>query len=222
MTSERFTTDIAEIPEFAVFRKIPRLMRNIVVTEKIDGTNAQLYITEEGAMWVGSRKRWITPAADNFGFAKWAYAHKEELLQLGPGHHYGEWWGQGIQRNYDLDHKKFSLFNTSRWTKGTPQRIEPRMPQDFEEKYTQNPPECCDVVPVLYSGIFDQEQIDECLQVLAGYGSVAAPGFMKPEGVVIYHDQGKLYFKKTLEGDEVPKGMLNGNEMRVLEYENAT
>jgi hypothetical protein len=221
MTAERFTTDISEIPEFAMFRKIPRLRREIVVTEKIDGTNAQLYITEEGAMWVGSRKRWITPAADNFGFAKWAYSHKEELLQLGPGHHYGEWWGQGIQRKYGLDHKVFSLFNTYRWCKSNPQRIEPRNPQDFEPKYQQIVPECCDVVPVLWKGIWNDYFIGHALMKLAENGSKAAPGFMDPEGIVIYHDQGKLYFKQTLQGDEVPKGMLNGTEMRALEYENA-
>lgn len=213
--------ELTEEPEFAMFRKIPRLMREIVVTEKIDGTNAQLYITEDGHMWVGSRKRWITPGKDNFGFAKWAYSHKDELMGLGPGHHYGEWWGQGIQRKYGLDHKRFSLFNTYRWCKSDPQRIEPRNPQDFEPKYQKIVPECCDVVPVLYTGIFDQGRINGCLEYLKEFGSQAAPDFMNPEGIVIYHDQGKLYFKQTLEGDEVPKGMLNGNEMRALEYENA-
>jgi hypothetical protein len=220
MTSERFTTDIEEIPEFTMFRKIPRLMREIVVTEKIDGTNAQLYITEEGAMWVGSRKRWITPAADNFGFAKWAYSHREELMQLGPGHHYGEWWGQGIQRKYGLSEKRFSLFNTYRWCESDPQRIEPRNPQDFEPRYQQVVPECCNVVPVIYKGLWDHWAIVNALTELRSYGSKAAPGFMDPEGIVIYHDQGKLYFKQTIEGDEVPKGMLNGTEMRALEYEN--
>lgn len=215
------TDEFWNVPEFASFRKIPRLMRDIVVTEKIDGTNAQLYITEEGEMWVGSRKRWITPSKDNFGFAKWAYSHKDELLQLGPGHHYGEWWGQGIQRKYDLDHKKFSLFNTLRWCKGEPQRIENRDPEDFEERYQQVVPDCVDVVPVLYKGMFDQMAIEDCLNKLEMCGSVAAPGFMKPEGIVIYHDQGKLYFKITLENDGVPKGWLNGTELRALQYENA-
>lgn len=205
-------------PEFTKFRKIPRLMRNITVTEKIDGTNAQLYI-EDDKMWVGSRNRWIEPDKDNFGFAKWAYSHKDELMELGPGHHYGEWWGQGIQRGYGLDHKRFSLFNTLRWTKGEPVKLENADPEDFDERYKKVPPECCDVVPVLYQGIFDQEMIDECLGVLEGYGSVAAPGFMKPEGIVIYHDQGKLYFKQTLENDEVPKGWLNGTQLRAAQYD---
>ena len=48
--------------------------------------------------------------------------------------------------------------------------------------------------------------------VLAGCASsgrsVAAPGFMKPEGVVVFHTAGNLGFKKTLEKDEVPKGQV--------------
>ena len=34
--------------EFQPFPKIPRLSREIVITEKIDGTNAQILITDDG------------------------------------------------------------------------------------------------------------------------------------------------------------------------------
>src|SRR6185436_16764358 len=99
-------------PEFKPFPKIARLSREIVVTEKIDGTNAQVYITDEGEIFAGSRNKWLTAQDDNFGFAKWVEYNKEELLKLGPGQHFGEWWGAGIQRRYNLNTKKFSLFNT--------------------------------------------------------------------------------------------------------------
>jgi hypothetical protein len=36
------------VEEFVEFRKIPRLNREIVVTEKLDGTNAQIKIGEDG------------------------------------------------------------------------------------------------------------------------------------------------------------------------------
>ena len=36
-------------------------------------------------------------------------------------------------------------------------------------------------------------------------GSRAAPGFMKPEGVVIYHEAARQMFKMTIEGDEAGK-----------------
>jgi len=41
---------------------------------------------------------------------------------------------------------------------------------------------------------------------LAHVGSIAAPGFMQPEGIVIYHTSGNVLFKKTFENDEVGKG----------------
>jgi hypothetical protein len=37
-------------------------------------------------------------------------------------------------------------------------------------------------------------------------GSKAAPGFMKPEGIVVFHVAGNVGFKKTIEKDEEPKG----------------
>ena len=181
--------------EFESFSKIARLSRQGVVTEKIDGTNGQIAITEDGQMYVGSRNQWIlTPdggyQADPFGFARWALDHKEELIaRLGPGRHYGEWWGSGIQRGYGLlkGVKKFSLFNTSRWADDAVR------------------PSCCDVVPVLYQGMFDLANIEDCLNWLKTHGSVASPGFMRPEGVVIYHVAAGTLFKKTLEKDEEPK-----------------
>ena len=68
--------------EFQEFPKIARLTRECTITEKIDGTNASIYIGENGEFLVGSRSRWITPEEDNYGFAKWALANKEELLKL--------------------------------------------------------------------------------------------------------------------------------------------
>src|SRR5436305_1822690 len=99
--------------EFNAFPKIARLNRECVITEKIDGTNASILIDEDGVVMAGSRTRWITPENDNFGFAKWVEANKSELMKLGVGHHFGEWWGSGIQRGYGLTkgEKRFSLFN---------------------------------------------------------------------------------------------------------------
>ena len=75
--------------EFQEFPKIVRLSRQAIITEKIDGTNGCIFIGEDGEFLTGSRSRWITPEADNYGFSKWAYANKEELMKLGPGFHYG-------------------------------------------------------------------------------------------------------------------------------------
>lgn len=177
--------------DFVPFNKLSRLSRNCVITEKIDGTNAQIVIGEAGEFLVGSRTRYITPgkSTDNSGFAAWAHENKESLLALGPGRHYGEWWGKGIQRTYGLDHRRFSLFNTGRWT-------------------SQNAPACCHIVPVVYEGLFTTDAVDNAMAFLKGNGSIAAPGFHNPEGVVVFHAASGRMFKKTMEHDDVPKSSL--------------
>ena len=187
---------------------------DIIVSEKIDGTNACVYVTEDGALLAGSRSRWITPADDNFGFAAWVEAHREELLTLRPGLHRGEWWGAGIQRRYGLAEKRFSLFNTQRWAlHGEEPKIFPTADPRVVRTQDVLPP-CCGLVPVLYAGLFDTAMVDRCLDRLRLNGSVAAPGFEKPEGVVVFHTAGNVGFKKTLDKDDVPKGELNGRDRR--------
>lgn len=206
--------------EFKPFDKIPRYNRTVTVAEKIDGTNALVAIfevdaaadrdelLEAGAIAVctelhpgnkryailaGSRNRWLSPenvgprGCDNFAFAAWVRANASELFKLGPGFHYGEWWGAGIGRRYGLTEKRFSLFNTARWGAHNP------------------PPACCNVVPILYRGRPDG--INQALEDLRLKGSSAAPGFMNPEGVIVYHQDSRQYYKLTLEHDEVPKSV---------------
>jgi hypothetical protein len=209
--------------EFQKFPKVPRLSRTVVVTEKIDGTNASVWVdeitaendpdkvmsvvAEVGGLFLraGSRNGFVYPegfgpkGCDNFGFASWVRDNAEELAQLGPGVHYGEWWGAGIQRRYGLDHKRFSLFNTGRWYRHGADVIgaEDRQPA----------PACCHVVPVLWQGPFDLFGSDtrRWLDWLEFNGSQAAPGFKKPEGIMVYHTAARQYFKKTFENDETGK-----------------
>ena len=196
-----------EIP-FKEFPKMARLSREVIVTEKLDGTNASIFITPEGDFLTGSRTQWITPERDNHGFSSWAHGHKDELMQLGPGHHFGEWWGSGIQRGYGLTkgEKRFSLFNVVRWClHGTePQCIitgDPRI-----EKWQDIAPACCSLVPILYRGIFDTAFAQGALTALGAGGSVASPGFKNPEGIVVFHIAGNVGFKKTL-GNDGHKGV---------------
>lgn len=181
--------------EFIPFPKIKRLSRECIITEKIDGTNASVYVPHEEEkelfprkVIAASRTRWIEPEHDNYGFAKWVEENYEELLKLGPGHHFGEWWGKGIQRGYNQVTKCFSLFNVSKWA-------------DPEVR-----PKCCDIVPVLATiDTFDSTAIDACLNTLKEKGSLAAPGYPYPEGVVVYHVQSNSLFKKTIDGDDKSK-----------------
>lgn len=170
---------------FEAFDKIPRLRRGCVITEKIDGTNAQVCIPEDdGPMLVGSRNRWITPDDDNYGFARWCAENEAELRNLGPGRHFGEWWGIGIQRRYLVPDKRFSLFNVGRWT--APDAVLPS---------------CVSLVPTLYTGEFSDAAVQNCIDLLTRQGSVASPGFMQPEGVVVFHTASRTLHKVTIGND---------------------
>jgi hypothetical protein len=192
---------------FEAFPKIPRLRRECTITEKIDGTNAAVYITpmvgpvetdeqaesivaivDGHAIRAQSRTRFIVPGADNFGFAAWVQANATELVKLGEGRHFGEWYGADIQRRYGLDHKRFALFNVDRWT---PETL----------------PACCSVVPTVYRGRFLDTEVANALEILRRFGSKAAPGFMDPEGIVVYMHASRTMHKVTLEKDEAPKGV---------------
>jgi len=178
--------------EFVGWPKTPRLFRDCTITEKIDGTNAAVIVTEDMEVAAQSRKRLITPADDNFGFAQWVAHNAEELAALlGPGRHFGEWWGSGIQRGYGLGkgERRLSLFNVTRYA-GLDTSSVPGL----------------GLVPVLYEGPFTTEAVKDTLAALAASGSWASPGFPNPEGIIVYHSAASTMFKVTVEGDESPKG----------------
>lgn len=187
--------------EFETFPKIGRMSSNCTITEKIDGTNAQIVFDEHGNMLVGSRKRAIFPegsvydtatqrprrGTDNYGFAKWAYDNHPALFNfLGKGRHYGEWAGHGIQRAYGLDQKRFYLFNTARFG---PQGQ--AIPTELQELGL-------DSVPVLYEGEHDSREVCDEMTNLKVFGS-RINGFDNPEGVIVYLHGLKSYYKDTFE-----------------------
>ena len=202
--------------EFEKFGKLSRWSRPIIITEKLDGTNAQIGIEEADPtksasefivsrivaedkvydVYAGSRTRWLKPGkqTDNYGFAEWVHENAGVLVGiLGEGRHYGEWWGQSIQRNYDLPYRRFSLFNVSKW--GHLPSVD-----DAEEDSLV----LC--VPQIFQGYLTDDLISLLMDELKENGSYAAPGFKNPEGIVIFHTHGNVAFKKTFEGDEYGKG----------------
>lgn len=196
---------------FRGFGKISRLLRDVVVTEKIDGTNGQVLVTDqyqpdgdpvatvgENLIYAGSRNRWLQPTKsnDNHGFAGWVKENAADLVNLGPGRHFGEWWGSGIARGYGLPkgEKRFSLFNVHRWA-------------DFAAGADTPRPACCHVVPTLWAGTFDTWSIQAALLNLNHLGSQAAPGFMNPEGIIAYHTASGVLFKQTIANDDAPKSV---------------
>jgi len=175
-------------PEFEKFPSLARYWQLATITEKVDGTNAQIVIQDDAITAIGSRSRWITPADDNAGFAKWVTENAEALIDaLGNGRHYGEWYGVKINRGYGLQEKRLALFS---------------------QRFAGHPEagKLFDVVPVLFEGNIVGNKIQEVLADLKANGSVIAPGFMNPEGIVIYYHKNKSGFKITLPNDEMKAG----------------
>ena len=209
--------------EFQAWPKTPRLFRDIVITEKVDGTNSAIIISEpmpkdepadENALYTierdglyydvaaQSRKRLITPGktTDNFGFAKFVQENAEKLFDLlGPGRHFGEWWGHGIQGRYNdnaiggKNMRGFALFNVEKhdglyeWFHGG----------DFDV--------LVEAMPVLYRGPFSEGAIRDILNEMKVNGSMVSP-FNKAEGIVVYHTQSRQVYKYTIDNDDAAKG----------------
>lgn len=97
-------------PIFDSTKPLPTI--NFYGSVKLHGTNASIVLDNEGNYYCQSRNRVITPDNDNAGFAEWAHqpnvkgfiteavskeyftSTKAEKIVI-----YGEWAGQGIQRN---------------------------------------------------------------------------------------------------------------------------
>lgn len=182
--------------EFQAFPKLARLNGPVIVTEKIDGTNACIVI-EGNEIVAQSRTKIITPEKDNHGFARWVYENKDILIHtLGDGRHYGEWWGKGIQRGYGSTGKWFSLFNTVCWNTFDVMQINADTGIHL------------DVVPVLFMGTFPEVifELPVIMNKLLLTGSVASPGFKNPEGIVLYDTRSGTGYKKTFDYDDTGKG----------------
>lgn len=182
-------------PVIPPFREWPKMERyrqlRCIVTEKIDGTNAMIYVPTNTAHPViaGKRTSWLLNGAKNFGFEAWVSQHAEALRRLGPGTHYGEWYGAGIQRRYGMDGKRFALFAATRW-----------IADDGTSNLPDGLPAELGVVPILYRGVFDPHKVDEVIAKLYREGSAAVPGWRSPEGVVVAV-QGSSPWKLSDNGD---------------------
>lgn len=192
--------------EFKEWPKIPRGGPNeiVTITEKIDGTNACVIVEISNVDGlphvVGAQSRTqllahnnsgvLTRYNDNYGFADWVIKNQHDLASLGEGYHYGEWAGEGIQKNHhNIKGKKFFLFNSERWRDGRQER-----------------PKCCECVPVLYEGPLIVQKMDgsyNAIEVaMSDLWQSAKDGGWYPEGIVVWYHKGRRYEKHTFENAE--------------------
>lgn len=224
------------MPEFRAFPKIPRLSSPYIITEKLDGSNATVVIEEypwtsaqpltgpelvaqvdtfpsgRFNLYAQSRNRFITPQADNFGFAAWVRENAEELVRtLGAGYHVGEWWGSGIQRGYGLSKgdRRFSLFNV---TRHNPLESMADLEAHFVAPPAGREPLFLDLpelstVPVISAVDGDRSlramshMVDQALAELSLEGSFATE-FARPEGIVLFHMRSQQVFKAFVNEEE--------------------
>lgn len=201
--------------EFKSFEKVKQVGELFMkVTQKIHGTNAQIYIYEYTSMngethepkigiKAGSRNRWIYPADDNYGFAAFVEENREALINfLGVGLHYGEWAGPGINSDEGLTQKTWVLFD--------PWRYKATKLEDY--------PPCVIPVPVLYVGAISMDAIDSIMKDLKINGSKLSPGFMQPEGIVISVNGTR--YKKVFSSEETAwKSIEKKEKVRIEEID---
>jgi hypothetical protein len=178
--------------EFKSFGKILHIGKLYMsITQKLHGSNAQILIEEIDCgdlgtnfhIKAGSRNRWLTIEDDNYGFCKWVMENQLDLYAtLGPGRHYGEWCGPGINSGEGLKQKTLCLFNWRRW-------VGKQLPDQVT------------IVPVLYKGAISLDAVTNAMEQLKTEGSFLVSGFMKPEGVVVELD-GQFY-KNVFDLEEV-------------------
>lgn len=198
---------------FEPFPKIPRRLKTIVVTEKIDGSNAQVLLVplaaemdgrcapgtfqvpeligitedrhgEELAVFAGSRKRFITPGKTPDNFGFAAWVLKN-IDELGKLGE-GRHFGEWYGRGIQRGYGR-----------------EDRRFALFDTArwgHEEARPACCEVVPVLYQGEYPKAP-DWCMEMLASQGSQMVPGFTSPEGIVVYHSASNQLYKQTFEMD---------------------
>lgn len=181
-----------ELDDFMDYPKIPSYKNlEMRVTQKMCGTNGQIYIFERLSdrfldLKCGNRTRWITPENDNYGFAKFVYAHKDSFIELlGKGRHFGEWTGPKINSGEGLSQRMFLLFAS------------------YYQTLTLPPSTSC--VPELYRGEISLVTINKIMKNLKENGSYFVPNFMRPEGIVVelfFNERVFAKFKKVFFPEE--------------------
>ncbi|WP_025157201.1 RNA ligase family protein [Leifsonia aquatica] len=218
--------------EFKPWPKIARLNRNIIVTEKIDGTNAAVVIVaetfgtsvkedpncvavilgtdfaEDGFpnteyhVYAQSRTRFITPGKQTDNYGFAAWVEKNAQALV-------ELLGEGAHYGEWWGsgiQSGYGLKGGERHFSlfNTGRWADFDHPWDGTDLWNDDVPGL-GVVPVLYEGPFSEAAIQEALENLRTHGSLAAR-FDRPEGIVVFHTASRESYKVTLKGDEAPKG----------------
>lgn len=213
--------------EYKKFQKIPRLSRDCLITEKIDGTNANIFILSYETLldWQypgdESYSNILLPETREFIENYCLYRTDNEFMFAGSkarwlnltkqGDNFG--FARWVEENAVELMKLGVGRHSGEWMgKGIQCNYgleEKRFYLFNAMKWSIDPslkPKCCKVVPILYKGMFHSVTVDTILTKLRINGSYAVPGWKTPEGLVVFHTASRTMYKKTLENDSKPKG----------------
>lgn len=219
---------MSNVTDFKPWPKTPRFNREYVITEKLDGTNAQIaikklladddpqrflnqpgfnVIAKEDGLYVlraGSRRRWIAPNTD-----------KLDGVQHTDNFGFAAWVASNANTLANLGEGT----HYGEWYGRGIQRgygMDGRKFALFNTTRFAGPhgslpidaPAELTVVPELARtrGHVLNETIRDCMRLLRVLGSVAEPG-ASAEGIVIHSVEARQSYKALLENDDLPKGM---------------
>lgn len=223
--------------DFQAWPKIPRLNREMVITEKIDGTNSAVIIEDHGICTRQYLHNLENQNEEYSTFVVLPYNSEDDsvirLFEVGaqsrnrllkPGDDnfgFAQWvWDNA----YGLAKSLGEGRHFGEWWGSGIQRgyglpkgekrfslfnVKRYRLIEFEEFGLQG----VSIVPILWEGTFDQEVIDVIVREMRRDGSfvgslVADQRFPKPEGVVVYHAASNSMFKVLCENDDVAKGQV--------------
>jgi hypothetical protein len=215
--------------EFTPWPKIARFNREIIITEKINGTNAAVQIVplnqvdhiehQDGEIQFFNDDKHVALVDDGEHMPHVVYAQSRTRF-ITPGNDnfgFAKWVADNAKALVETlgEGTHFGewwgsgIQNSYGLPKGE-RRFSlfntTRWGLDLHWQYDKSPVPGLRIVPVLYRGLLDQSEVDEALYQLEEDGSFASPGFEDPEGVVIFHTASNTLYKVTLKGDEAPKG----------------
>lgn len=203
--------------EFEGWPKIPRLKKGMVVTEKIDGTNAAVVIEKHfgPSRWeTGERVGTPIPGRgeasraiavvqpDGSHFMVGAQSRNRLITPESDNAGFARYVFENAATLVDIlgDGRHFGEWWGSGIQRGYGLTNGEKRFSLFNVRRYAGPlagGECAGevppsqiglgLVPELYAGDFSIEKVDEILEDLTLHGSKAARGYMNPEGVVIYH-----------------------------------
>lgn len=211
--------------QFVEYPKMARWSRDVIVTEKIDGTNGQIVVEHITPDRITSHSSDGSPIIDGgLGdppidtcdvngtlYAVWAGSKNRWVYPGGSRDNAGfaQWVSDHLG---DLVHMLGEGRHYGEWWGPGIQRGYGQKTKQFSlfnvVRWRDLPVSggLINRVPILYEGPNEPRVVENAMLVLDTLGSQASPGFMRPEGVVWWHTAGNVGFKKTFENDEKGKG----------------